>query len=175
MEMASSYELLLRWFRNRGDQELMDWTWKGIIVFGVILAIMAEAFNYRVPYGRYSELAKAGVCSPKIPARVSWFFQELPSVLAPFFFLVNVGGAQVSGWVNPNVVLLGMFLVHYIQRLDHCRQGLRSQALSLSLLLFQDIFVLPEYQGWKANTYRWILDWNYLLYSQWNGAGSLPH
>lgn len=85
-----------------------------MITVGLILVFVAEVVKYHIPYGRYARTRLA--CNLYCNARTSWFLQELPSVLAPFFFLVNVGGARVDGEVNPNVVLLGMFLVHYIQR-----------------------------------------------------------
>ena len=112
--MASSYESLLQWLRNRGDQDLLDWTWKGLIASGLTMILLSEVINLRIPYGRYGKSALA--CNMHMSARKAWVLQELPSVVVPLFLVLNVGGAQLGGLVNPNIILVGMFLLHYVQR-----------------------------------------------------------
>lgn len=114
--MASSYESLLQWLRNRGDLDLLDWTWKGMIASGLALILLSEVIKLRIPYGRYGKSALA--CNMYLSARKAWMLQELPSVVVPLFLLLNIGGAQlIGGLVNPNIILVGMFLLHYVQRL----------------------------------------------------------
>lgn len=113
--MATPYyqSLLLR-LRNRSDEQLLDWLWKGLLLSGVAMIVLAEVIKLRIPYGRYGKSSLA--CNMYMSARTAWFTQELPSVVVPLFLLLNVGGAQLAGAPNPNIVLVGMFLVHYLQR-----------------------------------------------------------
>lgn len=61
-------------------------------------------------YGRYS-LQWRG---PRLPARPSWFLQELPSLVWPLYEFVRPAAARLGSL--PNRVLLTMFLIHYLQR-----------------------------------------------------------
>ena len=116
LEMASSsYESLLQWFRNRGDQDLLDWTWRGLMASGLAMIVLSEVIKLRIPYGRYGKSALA--CNMYLSVRKAWVLQELPSLVVPLFLVFNIGGAQlVRGLVNPNIILVGMFLLHYVQR-----------------------------------------------------------
>ena len=106
-------------FATDGDRLLLDWVWKAELVVGVLLVLL-DHYNVRIPYGRYGSDGKwrgvlAFVKALKLPARLAWFVQELPAFVVPLVFVLNVGGRYV-GVFNPNIVLLGMFLLHYFNR-----------------------------------------------------------
>ena len=100
-----------------------DWfICQGIMIFihllTSILIIGIQLINYEVPYGRYHKpgsLLYSINSMLTLPPKVAWLIQELPAVVIPLFCLLNVGGDQV-GEFNPNIILLGMFLMHYLNR-----------------------------------------------------------
>lgn len=101
-----------------GDAYLLESLgWLLLFVGGLIVVL--ELLSVEAPYGRYS--GNKGVISTllltgfKMPARVGWFAMEMPSFLIPLYLVFNVGGRYV-GQVNPNIVLLGMFILHYFNR-----------------------------------------------------------
>ncbi len=83
------------------------------------LLILLKFVNIQAPYGRYGSnkglLSSVLFTNIKIPAKISWFFMEMPSFLIPLYLILNVGGDHV-GVVNPNIIFLGMFLLHYFNR-----------------------------------------------------------
>lgn len=111
---------LYRFLEEDGDELLLGWLWKVPVVFVATVAFLSKWLY--VPYGRYGDQRPgriqlpAMVTSLKLPARQVWLIQEVPSLAVPLFLLLNVGGRHV-GAVNPNIVLLGMFLLHYANRL----------------------------------------------------------
>ena len=109
---------LLEYLRDGRDWYICQ----GIMVFvhllASVLVVFIHAINYEVPYGRYHKpgsLLYTINSMLTLSPRTAWLIQELPSVVIPLFCLLNVGGDQV-GEFNPNIILLGMFLMHYIQR-----------------------------------------------------------
>lgn len=115
--MASYREWLLAG-RDLGLLEVASWL---LIVLGVAL-VVCDLFNLRIPYGRYGNddkglFAWLGLTKFKLPARAAWFVMEMPSFLIPTFLVLNVGGKYV-GEFNPNIVLLGMYILHYFNRYD---------------------------------------------------------
>ena len=102
-----------------GDEHLLPWIWRGLLVFMASFSLLAFGNCVRVPYGRYSDqrsvLSRLRLTSFKAPARLVWMTQEAPSVLVPLYLILNVGGRYVGAF-NPNIVLLGMFLLHYVNR-----------------------------------------------------------
>ena len=82
--------------------------WFFLTLGGLLVAV--HLLNFAIPYGRHSW--KWGL---KIPAKMGWFFMEMPSFVVPLYLVFNVGGAHV-GKINPNIVLLGMFILHYFNR-----------------------------------------------------------
>ena len=109
---------LYRFLEEDGDELLLGWLWKVPVVFVATVSLLGRWLY--VPYGRYGDHRSriplpAMVTSVKLPARQVWLIQEIPSLAVPLFLLLNVGGRFV-GAVNPNIVLLGMFLLHYVNR-----------------------------------------------------------
>ncbi len=115
--MAS--ESLKEWLRGGKDLYLLESLGWLLLMMGVLL-VMMDLIKVQVPYGKHGEskdlLAKLLFTNVRIPARLSWFLMELPSFVIPLYLVFNVGGRYV-GQVNPNIVLLGMFLLHYFNRL----------------------------------------------------------
>ena len=112
--MASFHE----WLREGKDASLLEFSGWGLIATGLTLVIL-DFFNLRIPYGRYGSegglFAWLGLTKFKLPAKLSWFVMELPSFFIPTYLVLNVGGKYV-GEFNPNIVLLGMFILHYFNR-----------------------------------------------------------
>ncbi|MBN3320320.1 S5A2 dehydrogenase, partial [Atractosteus spatula] len=78
-----------------------------LIFFG--MGYMFRQRSARTPYGRYAVPSKD---TRKIPARVAWFFQELPSFLVPLLLYYAAHGPCTTG---RNLLLL-MFCGHYFHR-----------------------------------------------------------
>ena len=86
-----------------------------MIASGLVMILLSEVIKLRLPYGRYGKSGLA--CNMYLSARKAWVLQELPSVVVPLFLLFNIGGTQLVGdLVSPNIILVGMFLLHYVQR-----------------------------------------------------------
>lgn len=111
--------LVARLLEDDGDEQLLPWVGKGLLSLMALFSFLAFGNYLWVPYGRYSDqkglLSRLWVTSFKVPARLAWMTQEIPSVLIPLYLALNVGGRYVGAF-NPNIVLLGMFLIHYINR-----------------------------------------------------------
>ena len=109
---------LREWLRQREDETLLSLLSWILLAMGAQVVIL-NTLNVQVPYGRYGEkrtwLSMLLLTNVKIPARVSWFIMEMPSFAIPLYLYFNIGG-QYVGQVNPNVVLLGMFILHYFNR-----------------------------------------------------------
>ena len=114
--MASLHE----WLREGKDASLLQYSGWLLIILGLSLPIFG-LFNLRIPYGRYGSteqgglFARLGLTKFKLPAKLAWFVMEMPSFLIPVYLVLNVGGKYV-GQFNPNIVLLGMFILHYFNR-----------------------------------------------------------
>ncbi|XP_017401488.1 3-oxo-5-alpha-steroid 4-dehydrogenase 1 isoform X3 [Cebus imitator] len=62
------------------------------------------------PYGRQATPR----CRLRVPARVAWAVQELPSLALPLYQCASESAPRLR--YAPNCILLAMFLVHYVQR-----------------------------------------------------------
>ncbi|XP_032135019.1 3-oxo-5-alpha-steroid 4-dehydrogenase 1 isoform X1 [Sapajus apella] len=62
------------------------------------------------PYGRQATPR----CRLRVPARVAWAVQELPSLALPLYQCASESAPRLRD--APNCILLAMFLVHYVQR-----------------------------------------------------------
>ena len=124
---------LLCLLEDDGDEQLLPCVWKGLLVFMAFFSFLAFGKCVWVPYGRYGDqrsvLSTLWLTSFKVPARLAWMIQEVPSVLVPLYLVLNVGGRYVGAF-NPNIVLLGMFLLHYLNRCDAYYSLLGSRSLS---------------------------------------------
>lgn len=100
------------------DLQILEGLCWFLLALGVFLVLL-YVLRVEVPYGRYGDnkgaLSYLLLTSFKVPAKVSWFFMELPSFVIPLYLVLNVGGKYVGAF-NPNIVLLGMFLLHYFNR-----------------------------------------------------------
>lgn len=89
---------------------VLEFTWKAVIVCAFATAVVQSIMS--APYGRYTR----GGYGFSMNARLAWLLQECPSFLVPVFVAGYLGGDQITGTLNPNVVLLSMFLLHYFHR-----------------------------------------------------------
>lgn len=111
-------ESVVEYLREGRDEAFVGLTWKGLMFCGVFIFLLS-LMGLEVPYGRHTNSKLSWVlCNCFISGRTGWFLQELPALVVPLFLLLNVGGDQVKGF-TPNMVLLGMFLLHYVQRLKN--------------------------------------------------------
>ena len=112
-------DFLTRFLNEDRDEHLLPWVWKGLLAFMTIFSCLSFGKCVWVPYGRYSDqkgfLSRLGLTSFKLPARQAWMIQEVPSVVIPLYLILSTGGKYVGAF-NPNIVLLGMFLLHYVNR-----------------------------------------------------------
>ena len=114
--VMASYREWLHEGKDLAAIELIGWV---LIVSGVNVFLL-NVFKLNIPYGRYGNdksgpFVWLGLTSFKLPAKLAWFVMELPSFLIPVFLILNVGGKYV-GEFNPNIFLLGMFILHYFNR-----------------------------------------------------------
>lgn len=125
---------------------IIEWLWKLQLASGVLVTLLTALTPARIPYGRYSgDHFWSGwlgfVTSLKLPARLGWFLQELPAFAVPLFLVLNVGGNYVGGF-NPNILLLGMFLLHYFNRVFLYSLTIKGTATPLLPVLFAVFFCL---------------------------------
>lgn len=104
---------LYKFLEEDGDKAIIGWIWK------CLLLLIAVATLVKVPYGKNSNDKCSGLVgmlfSVTISARLGWFVMELPALAVPLFLLLSVGGRYVGSF-NPNMILLSLFIVHYINR-----------------------------------------------------------
>lgn len=115
--------------------EAMGWF---LLAVGALM-ILLDVLNVQAPYGRYGDnkglLSTLLLTNVKVPARVGWFIMEMPSFVIPLYLVLNVGGKQV-GELNPNIVLLGMFLLHYFNRVFLFSLSIKGKPTPISTALF---------------------------------------
>ena len=111
--------VFLSFLEGDADEHVLPWLWGSLLALMALSSSLALGGCLRVPYGRYSDQRSLLSClrmtSCKVPARVAWMAQELPAMVVPLYLVLNVGGRYVGSF-NPNIVLLGMFLLHYANR-----------------------------------------------------------
>ena len=114
--MVTQY--LKEWFREGKDLYLIENSGWFLLSVGLVVTIL-DLFRVHIPYGKFSEskgiIPKLLLTKVKMPAKLGWFLMESPSFLIPLYLILNVGGKYV-GQANPNIVLLGMFILHYFNR-----------------------------------------------------------
>lgn len=112
-------ESMKEWLLRGGDAALLEGLCWFLLGVGALVATL-QCLNVRVPYGRYGNsggqfLSTLLLTDVKMPAKLGWFLMELPSFVVPLYLILDVGGEHI-GKVNPNIVFLGMFLLHYFNR-----------------------------------------------------------
>jgi 3-oxo-5-alpha-steroid 4-dehydrogenase 1 len=99
------------WAGPGGEAAALQAVQWGLAIFGVV-SFVALQFE-TAPYGRF-EATGSRWYGPRINGRVAWVLQEAPNVwFAGLYLLYCPSRAPGS---LPNAVLLGMFLLHYLQR-----------------------------------------------------------
>ena len=105
------------------DLFIIEWLYKGMLLSGVGLLLLQALSSFgRVPYGKYRNDSKWGnstwgsfMVACKVHPPTGWFIQEATSLFIPLYLIWSFGGRYV-GEFNPNMVLLGMYLLHYAHR-----------------------------------------------------------
>ena len=101
------------YLKESKDWFICEWIMWTLILIAVALIIL-YLVQFNIPYGRYNS-TRINLCDISVDAKLGWFIQELPSLILPLYLLLNVGGDQVGDF-NPNIILLSMFVMHYVQR-----------------------------------------------------------
>ena len=94
------------WMTVENERRLLFWMSCGMIVCGLLAFVVLLMIP--APYGRYSSASWGWL----MDSRAAWFMQELPSLLVP----VILWPCSDAGTKQPNTLLLGAFIVHYIHR-----------------------------------------------------------
>ena len=110
---------LYTFLEEEKDATILQYIVVGELLVGLLLVIAHNITSINTtPYGRYGS-TKVNVCNCFVGAKTGWLLQELPCVVWPLACVLHFGGKHVNGEINPNMVLLGMFLMHYIYRYMH--------------------------------------------------------
>ena len=107
------------WLRQGNDLPFLEGIGLTLLTVGALVCVIS-LLDFRIPYGRYASdtspiFHALGLTSCKISAKLAWFFQELPSFVLPLYCVFNIGGDHV-GEFNPNIIFIGMFVMHYFNR-----------------------------------------------------------
>ena len=87
----------------------------GLVIFSAALMIATGAVTFvacsriTAPYGRHVQKKGWGIL---VPARLSWFLMESPNLWIPY----GMCRINFKNFSRPQSVLLGLFLMHYVQR-----------------------------------------------------------
>ena len=84
-----------------------------VIIINGFIVVVALVF-LDAEYGRYFTSNSTKRYGFGVSARVAWFVQEFPAFLLPCVLLVYAR-KDIIGF-TPNLLLLALYLVHYIQR-----------------------------------------------------------
>lgn len=123
-----------------------------------LAAVSMVAVSFvRAPYGRHNE---AG-WGPQVPVRAGWMVMESPAVL--FFLVVYVQGSR--RWEPASLVLLTMWIVHYVQRTVFyplMQRGQRGKTMPLLIVVLALAFnTLNAYVNarWISHIGHYDVDW----------------
>ena len=110
-------------------------SWGVIATSGIVFCAL---FFVNASYGRYTTPA----WGPCVPARLAWFLQEMPACIVPAYLAIFTAPAHFCSTVN--AVLLGAFIIHYLQRTFVfsflIRGGKPSSIVTVSLALFVCVY-----------------------------------
>ena len=84
--------------------------------FGIMSAMTLFSglfLDMRIKSGRFSHLSTDSI---KVPAKLAWLIQELPSWAIPTWFLIKSFGESFESVPIANRLLLSLFVVHYTNR-----------------------------------------------------------
>ena len=91
------------------ESHLLDFLAWFMIIMAVVTLLSLQFQD--APYGRYATEGWGLF----IPGKLAWVIQELPSFSVPVLLIMYERSPKMSETVN--VVLIGFYIVHYIQRL----------------------------------------------------------
>lgn len=95
-----------------GEEGVHDMLATGTLVFGVLSFLLLFVMN--APYGRYTS---GGIWGPPLNAKLAWILQECPTlVAAAYFYFVRGNDNPAAAKSLPNLLLLGFFVFHYVNR-----------------------------------------------------------
>lgn len=108
----------------------------GMAVITFLLTMMVSA-----PYGKFTKKKGWG---PIIPASFAWFLMESPNLWVTYAVCEYIGYDKLKN--IPNVVLLSLFLLHYINRsIIYPLQMQPAQPMPLSVM-----YLAMTYCSWNA-------------------------
>lgn len=101
-----SSQMLETVLQSVDEKQLLDLLSGFMVLMGIVSYVALRWIQ--MPYGRYSSPAFGF----PVPARLAWFFQELPSLCLPTILLLCLPRIPSL----PQLTLLGAFIAHYIHR-----------------------------------------------------------
>ncbi|XP_033127758.1 3-oxo-5-alpha-steroid 4-dehydrogenase 1-like [Anneissia japonica] len=145
------------------EEQLIFWM-AVVLAFLAIFVVFLLQFM-KATYGRYSDPAHGKT----INVKVAWVLQESPALLIPLTLLLFTDSVQTKTTVN--IILCGLFIIHYVQRtlIFPCliRGGKDTPMLPFVLAMFFCIFngymqgrYLTKYAEYPSN---WISDSRFLF------------
>ncbi|CAH1793207.1 unnamed protein product [Owenia fusiformis] len=110
MAAPTKFENFLKILQN--EALLLDWMAWVMIATSFIVIILLLFVS--APYGRYTATGNKYLTLLKVPVKVAWFLQELPSFTVPLGLVIFTESTQFKNLSNK--ILITMFLLHYSQR-----------------------------------------------------------
>ncbi|XP_046886074.1 3-oxo-5-alpha-steroid 4-dehydrogenase 2b [Hypomesus transpacificus] len=108
-----------------------------VLCWGLILGGAGHLVGVRTSQASYGRYLGVSTTARKIPARVAWFFQELPALLVPLLLLL-LTSSRPSGLGRH--LLLGTFCLHYFQRVFVYSLLTKGQPFPLDVMLTAALF-----------------------------------
>ncbi|XP_027724778.1 3-oxo-5-alpha-steroid 4-dehydrogenase 1 [Vombatus ursinus] len=106
-------------------------------------------------YGRHAS-ARFGLT---LPGKLAWAVQELPCLLVPLYVVTCTPAQRLSHW--PNLILLAIFIIHYLQR-SLIFPFLIRGGKPVPILVFLSAFMFCTLNGYLQSQYLS----NYAVYSE---------
>ncbi|XP_065833282.1 3-oxo-5-alpha-steroid 4-dehydrogenase 1-like [Oscarella lobularis] len=163
------------------EQELIIKLCRFQMTLFVVFFIILRVIGIRAPYGRYARkdvpqttpLGGSSLFGFSINMKLGWIVQATPSLVVPLAcaVLVKPIHSQIQGRLNANQILLGCFVLHYIQRTvfyPFLIRGTSPTTLGNVSLAIMACVVNGYVQGRYLTRFGnypndWITSWNFVL------------
>ncbi|XP_077352334.1 3-oxo-5-alpha-steroid 4-dehydrogenase 2b isoform X1 [Festucalex cinctus] len=99
--------------------------------FGIVLAGLLQLYHHKKTQTSYGRHRKHTPHTRLVPARLAWFFQELPAILIPLLLMLTSDKPYSVG----KMLLLGTFCLHYFHRTFIYSLLIRGQPYPLNVMM----------------------------------------
>ena len=83
------------------------------VLYAALPTFLTLHFFFPSPWGKTTSLKTAHFLGPLFPARPAWFFFESPNLVMSYLCFTNRRYRQLD---RVNLLLLSLFVLHYVQR-----------------------------------------------------------